>query len=390
MIAGTSGFTTELVEVARYPAFERDWKALEAEADFPPFQAWPWVETWLATLPPRIRPIVFRATDPEGLLALALLVDAPRSGRSRLIGGRIARMQMTGERALDDLTIEYGGLLARRGQRTAAYAALFTGLDRAGWRRTELRIPVSADGGDVRSVLPATWRLSARLLESPAYLVDLAGIRTAGGSYLAALSASTRSGLRQTRRAYERLGPIRFEIARDVATALDWLGRLAELHTRHWRALGYGGAFAGGHFRCFHETLFRQHFDSGLPRICRVLAGDVEVGYYYHLVHRGGIYCYNGGNRPNLVPRNDRPGFLVHWLAIERALADGCGTYDFLTGTGSYKRMMSTHVRPVEVLRMWRSRWWANLTLRFNEPRPPGTEAPEAAGAPGAMIALRR
>lgn len=344
----------DYLSVDRYPGLERDWRALEADADGSPFASWPWIATWLATLPEHIRPHVVRVHDDHRLLALGLLVHSPRRGLHRLLGGGILNLQQTGDQALDEITVEYGGLLVRRGCETLAYTALLGRLAQADLVHNDLHIPASSHGRFVQAALPPRWQMRGRRKRN-CYVVDLAAIREFDKGYLQHLSASSRSGLRRTRRAFEQLGDIRLSFADDADQALGWLEQMRELHQRRWHNAGQHGAFDSAYFHAFHRSLIQHHHESGLPRLSQLYCGDVVVGYHYHLVHHNRVYYYNSGLQTDLVPKNDRPGFLLHWMAIENDLAAGRLSYDFLAGDAAYKRMLGTHSRPLAWIEAWQS-----------------------------------
>lgn len=346
----------ELLPLERCPSLGEEWQSLERVADGSPFTSWAWVSTWLRHLPARFLPTVFRAHDEHGVLALALLVDAPENGLRRLAGARSIHLQETGNLELDELTIEYAGVLARSGEETRAYTLLFDALDAHDrhWRR--LRISASAHATTIAATLPARLR-AFRLHASSCCLVDLAALRSSGRDYLSALGRSTRTGLRQTRRYYEALGPLRADDAADAGEALEWLDELRELHARHWRSRGKTGSFASPFFADFHRDFVRAQSGGGMVRLLRITAGPVLIGYLYLLVWRRRICVYNTGLNYGALARHDRPGFLSHLLAIERCLAEGFDEYDFLAGEADYKRKMATHGRTLQWIDVRRDDW---------------------------------
>jgi len=345
----------ELIPVDRYTDLAADWCALEATADGSPFTAWPWVSVWLRNLPARIRPLVFRASDSTGVLALALLVDAPKRPLRNIIAGRSLLLQETGDADIDDITIEYAGVLARRGYEVSAYAALLHTLARTG-RWQNLRINASTHARAVKAALPDSLR-AFRTHEQSSWLVDLAAVRAAGGDYVARLGSSTRSGLRRTRRAYAACGDIRVDIAREPEQALEWMRDLRELHERYWRAKGKRGSFGSAFFTAFHSELVREGTTSGFVHLMRIMAGPLIVGYLYNLHWRNRVYFYNGGLNYGALPRHDRPGYLAHLAAVEKYLQEGVEQYDFLAGNADYKRAMSTHLRTLNWIQVQRTGW---------------------------------
>ncbi|MGA8278301.1 MAG: GNAT family N-acetyltransferase [Rhodanobacteraceae bacterium] len=363
--------TGELVTVEKYPDLGSDWVSLEGVADGSPFTSWAWVSVWLRHLPARYRPMVFRACDPTGLVALGLLVDVPERGIKRLFGNRSIRMQETGATDLDEVTIEYTGLLIRRGAETRAYAALFDELTRRDRRWRSLRISASSHARAVCEALPRPLcAFSANT--QPCYLVDLAQLRREGGNYPACLSSRTRNLLRKTRRAYEALGPVRMAVAHEPRQALDWLGEMRMLHDRHWQSKGLRGSFASRFFCAFHSDLVRAGTRGGLTQLLRVSAGPATIGYLYNLLWRKRVYFYNTGLNYGVLDRHDRPGYLGHLLAIEKYLVEGADSYDFLAGDQQYKRSLGTHPVALHWIDIRPRGWRLDLehTLRAMSRRP--------------------
>lgn len=354
----------------RYRCLEREWRALEADADGSPFASWPWIATWLATLPEHVDPHLVRIHDEGRVLALGLLVQGQRQGLRRSLGGGILHLQQTGDQALDEITVEYGGLLVRRGCEATAYAALLSRLAEADLACNDLNIPASSHWRFVQAALLPGWRMHGSRQRN-CYVVDLAAIRGSDKGYLQHLSASGRSCLRRTRRAFEKLGDLRLSFADDAHQALAWLEDMRELHQRRWQRAGQRGAFDSAYFHAFHRSLIQHHYESGLPRLSRLSCGNAVIGYHYHLLHRNHVYYYNSGLQPDLVPRNDRPGILLHWMAIENDLAAGRLSYDFLAGDAAYKRMLGTHSKPLTWIEAWQAsprqsalRWLHRLLAR--------------------------
>jgi CelD/BcsL family acetyltransferase involved in cellulose biosynthesis len=326
----------ELVALDAYPGLEADWRTLELAADGSPFNTWSWVSVWLRHLPPAFKPRVFRARDRDGVLALALLVEARERGWRRLFGHHSIHLQETGNRELDEVTIEYAGLLVRRGAETRGYAALFDVLGALDRRWRSLRIGASTHAQPVLEALPSTLQAYSTITQA-AHRVNLAALRRSGVDYIGSLGSRTRRGMRQTRRSYEALGDLRVQTASEPAEALAWLEELRLLHARHWNGKGQPGSFASAFFVDFHRDLVRAGTATGYTQLMKITAGPSVVGYLYNIVWRGCVYFYNSGLNYGLLSRNDRPGYLAQWLAIDRHLADGQELYDFMAGDQTYK-----------------------------------------------------
>jgi len=383
-----SSVDAELIPLDDYPDIGGDWRRLEADAEASPFIAWPWVSVWIKHLPGRIAPFVFRVRDERGIVALALLVYGRERGIRGLLGGRSMRLQETGDLDLDGITIEYSGLLARRGQEQACYRALFDTLAAKRFWHT-LRMSATADTAIIRAALPPPLRAFS-VIERPSYFVDLAALRADGSSYIDSRGASTRSGLRRTQRAYEKHGPIEIRAAADATEALAWLDELRVLHERYWERKGKRGSFGSAFFCAFHADLVRENTTNGFAELLRITAGDLVVGYLYNLVWRRRAYFYNAGLNYGALEKQDRPGFLAHRVAIEKYLAEGLELYDFLAGDGDYKRMMSTHARTLNWLTVRRPGWRLALeTLGILVGKRSSQGVPIEDLAPGGVVALR-
>lgn len=356
LMSASGGVRARLVPAQQYPDLQADWCALERAADGTPFSSWCWVSTWLRLLPAGFRPLVFSAEDAHGIAALGLIVQVAESGAKRLFGSHSLHMQETGKADLDEITIEYAGLLVRRGCEDAAYAALVRTLagELPAWRA--LHISGSLHAARIAAALPPRFRAYASL-EDSSYFVDLGGLRVAGKDYLRGLSKSTRSGLRRTERAYAGKGEVRLELADTAERALEWLDALRILHTRYWQAKGRPGSFGSAFFRAFHCELVAGGTATGLTQLMRISAGPDVVGYLYHLVWNGWAYFYSSGLNYGLLEREDRPGYLAQMLAIRHYADAGMHAYDFMAGSSEYKRMMSTHMRPMHWIRISPDSW---------------------------------
>jgi CelD/BcsL family acetyltransferase involved in cellulose biosynthesis len=306
-------------------------------------------------LPATIQPLVFRLRDGDDLVAIALLVLTRERGIRRAFQAWSILVQETDDEEMDEITIEYAGLLVRRGEEKRAYAELLSTLGTLQRRWGSFRISACAHGHAIADTLPPTMRAFVTR-STPSYRVDLAALRAAGKSYFDALSSGTRNILRKTRRAYEALGPVRAETAGSVDVALEWLDALRELHERYWKGKGMRGSFASPFFVDFHGDLVREGTERGFTQLIRISAGAQTIGYLYNLVWRGHAYFYNAGLNYGVLERHDRPGYLAQLLTIELHFADGSLSYDLLAGDQQYKRSLGT----------------ASTTLKWIDVRPLG------------------
>ncbi len=317
-------------EDSDWETLQAEWRVLEAQADGSFFQSWTWVGCCV-----RERftdPVVLRAAEAGRVVGLALF---NRSGHT-LLGSVLPtlRLHETGRPADDAVFVEHNGPLLARGwphlMRPMLAAALPLG-----------RLILSGVGDEVRDAAAAVGRCAVTATR-PAPYAHLAGDTAAG--WLASRGASTRYQLRRSRRRYEAAGRVVAQRAADVSEGLAFLGELASLHQASWTTRGLPGAFAEPAFVTFHRMLVAR----GLPRdevvLLRIatvgVATQTVIGFLYNFRWRDREYSYQSGFNYAAAHAHQAPGLTCHNLAIEAAVADGYGIYDFLAGDARYKRSL--------------------------------------------------
>lgn len=345
--AKPTSIEVQWVRADRDPRLALDWAEMESRAETSPFSSWAWTSTWLDHIPAECEATVFRASDETGLLALTVLAHSPERSLRRRLGGRVFYLQETGDATMDRLTLEYGGLLARRGAEERAYAAFFAAMKkRRHWRA--LRINASTHAHHVLAALPRQL-VAYGTQRRPSFLVDLDALRAAQRSYVDSLaSGNTRYKLRRTLKEYTAQGEVRMDVADTPERALAYLDELTLLHEKYWESKGRRGSFGDAFFQRFHRDFIGRHAASGLAQLSCIRAGELVVGYCYHLVWDRRVYYYNSGLNYGALQRHDQPGYLAHLVAIENYLAKGMRSYDFLAGESTYKRALSTQANTLD------------------------------------------
>ena len=335
---------------------EARWRALEAQARGSFFQSW----TWLGCLAAErfADPVLLAAEEGGETVALALF------NRRRRIAGDTLWLGETGDARLDSVYIEHNGPLLRAGMEAALgpclRAALLAPLDgRAFGRRVVLG---GVDGVQAALAAALPGRAIARAPAQPAPYVDLARLRAAGMSHLAALSANTRYQLRRSARRYEEAGALRLTRAGDVAEGLAFLDALAALHQASWTRRGKTGAFAAPAFLRFHRTLVAEALPRGEVELLRVTAGPSVVGYLLNFHWRGQVLAYQSGFAYPEGDAHRKPGLTSHQLAIAASLEAGADRYDFLAGAGRYKTSLANAEQTLHWLELGPS--WRPAALR--------------------------
>ena len=359
----------ELIDVLEPSRAESIWTALEPRSFY---LSWGWVENWLACLPSDRTPKLAVLRDRDRVVS-ACFLGQRLVWRNRLVPSRTLHLNATGVTRIDDLWIEYNGLVGDDQPIEALVGHLSGRLVPRGW--DELFLPALAErsfGGLVDAMHPR-YRVQV-VRRVPAYFVELARVRETG--YPKLLSGSTRS---QLKRAQRIAGPLEVTVAEDLHEAIAIYDELSALHGAQWRAKQLPGAFADPWFDRFHRRLITQRFAHGEIELLRVRGKSQTIGCLYNHVFRGRVLQYQSG----LAMFDDahmKPGFLAHTAAIERAAALGRDVYDLLGGDMQYKKSLSTDLGWLvwgkvqrrrlrfaledRALRMWRERRVASAAAR--------------------------
>ncbi len=346
------GRFTLTLEPAPDPAtLKAFWLDLERRAEPSFFLSWTWIGCWVRTLPPETKPWLLILRDGSSIVGLALFVSRC-CRRLALLPMRRWWLHETGDPLADILTIEDNGILLARDCGSDLPCIIL------GWLLENLPGCDEMILGGIGPELELAAGCAATaagfapriLSETVRPYVDLSAARGQGhrlghdgdDDYLALLGRGTRHAVRRAVRLYEASGPLRFSVARDSAEALDYFARMKLLHQAHWRRRGQPGAFAAPVFERFHDGLIRDGVAAGSVELCRVSAGDREIGYLYNFTWRGWVHAYQSGfayDKDNRL----KPGLVSHYLAIRHALDEGRLVYDFMAGDGQHKRSLSTH-----------------------------------------------
>ncbi len=186
--------------------------------------------------------------------------------------------------------------------------------------------------------------------------------------YLQSIGARTRKNVRRLGRKFMRENPNiqygRVRTSQELDAAFE---ALVQLHQARWMRRAQPGAFAHDDFVTFHHAAAHSAFTNDTLR-------------FYYIKHAGAYialeYCYRIGNRV----MSYLSGFDEHWgeysvgmllqaYAIEQAIGEGMGEYDFLQGESGYKMHWAKEVRRNDYLLLFAPNWrgqWQWLNMRFN------------------------
>jgi CelD/BcsL family acetyltransferase involved in cellulose biosynthesis len=354
MTASAQSLRATLETPSSLDGVERDWRDLESRSDRSFFMSWSWIGNWLGALPAHIRPELLRVESQGRTVALGILVGR-LVRRHGVFLSRALFLNSTGDPHLDEITIEYNGLLCERGfEQMAARRCVEFLFSRGDWDEWFLDGIQDAGPYDRVPLCGARW---IRLRQSKSHYVDLSALRCAGGEYVGLLGSNTRYNIRRSVREYEKLGPLEIESANTIEQACTFLSSLSQLHQAYWQQKGLPGSFANPFFNEFHAKLVRSLFAEGSIQLLRLRAGDGILGYLYNFVDQGRVYNYQSGYDYQLCPKQQgRPGLVTHVYAVEFNRAAGHHRYDFMAGDSQYKQALGLGSTEMVWLEAQRSR----------------------------------
>lgn len=318
---------------------ELQWRELESRSACSFFLSWSWINQWLTLIGQQHPLSVITIHHRRRLIGMGLL-----TARRRFLGlGPLhLRLHEVGDREIDNLTIEYNGLLAEAGKERLCLTAMIDHLARQNSRWSTLFLP-----GVEEPLLdwdaPALAGLERRIDRQITRQVDLDAVRGRGKPYLEQLSPNNRSAIRRTERKIAReYGELQFSLAQSHGERIAWFREMAALHQAHWTThRRTAGAFGDARIRQFHENLMGAHDPEQQIQLTRLSAGDHIIGYTYNFIHRDTAYFYQSGTDYRHFASFGSPGLLLLSRNIEHAVAQGMSTFDFLAGDSRYKRALA-------------------------------------------------
>ncbi len=257
----------------------------------------------------------------------------------------------TGEPERDEICSEYLNVIAERGAEAELLQSLADGLARGVFGSWDELVFSGMDG---TSALPG--QLAAELRkrgvapsQEETSVAPFIPLPATWGAYLQGLSATSRYLVTRSLRDFDRWAGDGFELhhARSRAELAEGRRVLLALHASRW---GHDGAFSSPRFDAFHEEVMPALLDRGALDLSWICARGEPVVALYNLRWSGKVYSYQCGRRLD-VPREVRPGIVIHAHAIRSAIEAGMREYDFLGGSSQYKRKLALATRPLVRLR---------------------------------------
>jgi CelD/BcsL family acetyltransferase involved in cellulose biosynthesis len=325
------------------------WRELEGRSRCSFFVSWRWIGPWLALIAPLRYARLLSVFQDQRLVALGVITQ-----RRRFLGMGPLHMRLheVGDKVLDNLTIEYNGLVCEDGHEREALAAVLDHLAHNDKRWLTLYLPgMEADNVPFERIRSLDMGMRSR--KHAAHYVDLTELRESGSDYLpTVLSSKARAAIRRTARKLQTgFGGLSVVVAASAEEKLAFFRAMVQLHESHWSEEEQEhGAFGNPRILRFHERLIAQSGDGDGAQLIRVNAGDHTVGYVY----KAGIDYKRFGDCGS-------PGLLLLTRAVEHALASGIARFELMAGDSAYKRTLGMAENKMVWLSLDRNGWASAL-----------------------------
>jgi len=308
------------------------WQQLEEQTQPNIFLSWLWIGSWLDCCVDDC--ILIEASIGSEVVGLGILVG--KKSKLPFDSRKAYYLHRTGDQELDQLWIEYNDFLL---------LPQYEGKTRTAMLSTVMLSVIGNGtfvvGASEKGVFDGALSLGAErrcVWDSIAYKLDFTQLRDNNCSLDQSLSRSGRYQIRRSLRKYESKGEITISTATTTEEALKVFALAEPFHIKRWgNQLGQSG-FSNPKFKHFHHTLIKRGVESGEVVLHYIRAGDEPLGVIYNFHYGNQVYFYLSALNYELEDKHMKPGLTAHYLLIERALADGMLSYDFMGGTTRYKK----------------------------------------------------
>ncbi len=336
------------------------------------------------------RPAVMPVEESGRLIGLALLSFRWHRYRPGLPFRRV-ELWGSGEDERDSICSDYLNVIAEKDREPTVASAFARALARCMDAWHEMVVPLMDTTHPMPALLVREFRalgLEAEL--TPTTEAPYIPLPTTWEAYLAGLDRKDRYLIKRSQRDFDdwAAGSSVVHEASSEAEIEKGAAVLRSLHGERWEGTG-GGTFRSPRFLEFHGHAMRAMLRAGGLRLTWLTVRGEPAAAMYSVARGGKVAFYQCGRRLD-VPKGVRPGGVLLYHAIRRAIEAGEKEFDFLGGEAVYKRQLASAARPLAQLRVVRPGWresarrlleWGKGLLRgLFRPRQP--QAPE--DTPGA------
>lgn len=175
---------------------------------------------------------------------------------------------------------------------------------------------------------------------TPRYLIDLRKFKDFSNFMDVVFGPKTRQSLRRkTRRLFEQ-GPLEYLTLEKPEEITPWIGKLAALEQKSWKANEGGGILQNPAQRAFYHVLLENLAARGQVRLGILQVGNSPVAYEIGVLGKD-YYCMHSMGY-DLEFAACSPGRLLMLQSIDVCLREKRRVYDFMQNDQEFKRQMST------------------------------------------------
>lgn len=327
-------------------ALEGPWRAMERNGRASVFQTYDWVAPWYRAVSEagRAEPVIVTLHDrPDAPPAMILPLARHRRGRSTLItfadlrvtdfaGPLMAGPDLFG---VDEMELWLTPLIEAL---PAADILHFSKLieDVHGWSNPFARLP----GVD-------RFPVSAYYAPFDQPWDDLS---------VALFSKRRLKDLRAKLRRLNEIGPLRFHVAEDPATAVAYFQSLKALRADRFRILGRDDVLADPMWESFYASVVTGADARPAAAVTRLTLGDEVIGACFGLIHAGAFHLVLPTFKMGPYDKYS-PGFVQNYLLMEWVSRQGLTLFDLTIGDEDYKASLGAVERPLY-------EWMAPLSVK--------------------------
>jgi len=365
--------TVRPLEVALFDSEERlvtldvDWNRLASGSGSCMSITWEWLHTWWSVYGRERCELRVVTVRRDGVLigALPLVCYVERMGMRR---ARVLRFLGTGEPEADEVVSEYIDMLAVPGCDAVVAAAISEYLveHRHAWDVLVLK-DLLADARVLQTLAPLLAARGCEIRRERAGARYWVALPDSFDAYVATLRDGDAKRLLYKRRKLQRAGEVDFRLADGEGGRAEAFEYLRQMHAARWSQRGRPGVFASKLFTQFHRTLLARLTGRGAARLYLLRLNQRPIAALYNLRCGSTEFFYQSGF--DVAEGRYSPGVVAHVMAIERAINDKVGVYDFMKDVdGSYKSAFGCRETPMHSVTVYSptpaGRWlagWARL-----------------------------
>ena len=318
-----------ITSATEFGGLHDEWSSLSAEAARDnPFLTHEWLQTWWE-VHGHGEPYVITCRD----VASAELVGVLPLFRFTVRGlppATVVRFMGS-----EQVSSDFLECLARRGREQEVYAACLDAMlaDVGAWDLIELQ-DLEEDAPFCRFLATAGIP-GLETVRDPGKCCPYLELPASWEMLLKGLSTKVRQRVGYYRRALERKGEVGFEQVADPAALAGALDDLVRLRRDRLDQKGLSSVRVTDAYRSFHGRIMTRMLASGRLRLYFLRFEGERIAFLYLYAGTGRLFFYQTGFDRSWS--NQSVGFVLLGMVIERAIAEGETTFEFLRGAERYK-----------------------------------------------------